>query len=478
MKDQFDQCGLYTPELEKASCGIGMIANLNNVPSHQLVENAIAVLERMEHRGASGCEENTGDGAGIMVQIPHGFFQKKGREKGFDLPEFGKYGVGVVLFPMDRTSRNECRVLFNDYCDELGLEVLGYRKIPTDHEELGDTAISVEPRMEHIFLKPKEEMEPDALERRMFVLRKYATHNIHITYPHVVDQFYITSISYKTIIYKGQLTTGQLRNYFPDLQDEDFESAIALVHSRFSTNTVPKWKLAQPFRYLAHNGEINTIEGNKNWWISKEQMLETSKFTSDELDKLLPICGTGLSDSANFDNVLEFLVLGGYELPHALMMMIPEAWRYDTGMEDYKKSFYEFHENVMEAWDGPASMCFTDGKLVGATLDRNGLRPSRYCLTEDNTLILASEAGVLPLDQSKIVLKGRLQPGKMLIADLVEHRIIGDEELKSRICQRLPYADWLKKNKLALDKLPDGEVPEQISGADLKIKQKIFGFTK
>jgi len=259
MNDIDIQQGLYTPELEKASCGIGMVANLDNVPTHQLVEDAIAILERMEHRGACGCEENTGDGAGILVQVPHKFFTRKATEKGYVLPDYGKYGVGTVFFPMDRKSRLECRVLFNDYCDELGLEVLGYRKVPTDHEDLGDTAISVEPRMEQIFVKPKVEMEPDALERRLFVLRKYATHKIHITFPDVEDQFYITSFSYKTVVYKGQLTTGQLRSYFSDLQSLDFESAIALVHSRFSTNTVPKWKLAQPFRYMAHNGEINTM---------------------------------------------------------------------------------------------------------------------------------------------------------------------------------------------------------------------------
>jgi len=478
MNDNVIQQGLYTPELEKASCGIGMVANLDNIPTHQLVEDAIAILERMEHRGACGCEENTGDGAGILVQVPHRFFTRKAKEKGYDLPAYGKYGVGSVFFPMDRKSRSECRVLFNDYCDELGLEVLGYRKVPTDHEDLGDTAISVEPRMEQVFIKPKESMEPDALERRLYVLRKYATHNVHTTYPHVQDQFYITSFSYKTVVYKGQLTTGQLRSYFSDLQSLDFESSIALVHSRFSTNTVPKWKLAQPFRFMAHNGEINTIQGNKNWWISKEQMLETSKFTEDELEKLLPICGSDLSDSANFDNVLEFLVLGGYELPHALMMMIPEAWRHNPKMEDYKKSFYEFHENLMEAWDGPASVCFTDGKLVGATLDRNGLRPSRYCLTSDNVLILASEAGVLPIDQSKIVLKGRLQPGKMLIADLVEHKIIGDDELKDRICQQLPYSDWLTKHRKVVTDFPKAKAIAPFDEKELKIQQKIFGFSK
>ncbi len=471
--------GLYVPQLEKDACGIGMIANLNGVKSHQLIEEALTMLHNMEHRGACGFEENTGDGAGILLQVPHHFFSKKAREMGFQLPEFGKYGVGTVFFPMDRVLRNQCRVLFNDYIDELGFELLDYRKIPTDNEDLGDSAVAVEPRIEHVFVKPKEEMEPKQLERRLFVLRKFATHNIHNTFPQSKDDFYITSFSYKTVVYKGQLTTGQLRPYYPDLQDELFESAIALVHSRFSTNTVPKWKLAQPFRYIAHNGEINTINGNINWWKAKEHLLKTELFSEDELEKLKPIIGDGHSDSASFDNVMEFLVLSGRTLPHALMMMIPEAWQHDDQMDSHKKAFYEYHKTMMESWDGPASICFTDGILVGATLDRNGLRPSRYCLTSDNTLYLASEAGALPLDQSKIVLKGRLQPGKMLIADLDENRIIGDEELKRVVCQRGNYKEWLDDNRLKLKDLELNDTEAAIEN-DIPIiqKQQVFGLTK
>jgi glutamate synthase (NADPH/NADH) large chain len=469
---------LYVPQLEKDACGIGLIANLNGIKSHETIENALTMLTKMEHRGACGCEPNSGDGAGIMIQIPHQFFEKKTRELGVELPPFGEYGVGVVFFPSDRILRNQCRVLFNDYIDELGFELMSFRKVPTDNEAVGDTAVSVEPRMEHVFVKPLEPMNRKQLERRLFVLRKFATHNIHQIYPQTKDHFYIASFSYKTIIYKGQLTTGQLRPYFPDLQDDLCKSAIALVHSRFSTNTVPRWKLAQPFRYIAHNGEINTINGNLNWWKSKEHLLETTHFTEDELEKLKPICGMNLSDSANFDNVLEFLVLSGRSLPHALMMMVPEAWQHDDQMEDYKKSFYEYHKTMMEAWDGPASICFTDGILVGATLDRNGLRPSRYCVTEDNTLILASEAGVLPIDQSKIILKGRLQPGKMLIADLDEHRIIGDAELKQVVCQNGPYKDWLDANRLTLEDLPDASATSVMDEKTLFKNQQLFGITK
>lgn len=471
--------GLYVPQLETDSCGTGVIANLNGIKSHKLVEDALTMLQNMEHRGACGCEPNTGDGAGILIQTPHDFFERKCREMGFQLPEFGKYGVGVVFFPRDRTLRNQCRFLLEDYIDELGFDVLGYRKVPTDNEMLGDSAVAVEPRMEHYFIKPKQELDRKALERRLYVLRKYATHEIHRTFPQSKDHFYITSLSYKTVIYKGQLTTFQLRPYFPDLHDETLTSAIAMFHSRFSTNTIPKWKLAQPFRYIAHNGEINTITGNLNWWKSKEKLLKSTFFTEEELEKLFPICGSNLSDSANFDNVLEFLVLSGRSLPTALMMMIPEAWQHDDQMEDYKRSFYEYHKTLMEPWDGPASICFTDGILVGATLDRNGLRPSRYMLTEDNTLIVASEAGILPVDQSTVVLKGRLQPGKILIADLDEHRIIGDEELKRVICNRGPYREWLDKYRLTLNNLKPGlPTATQLDEKTLFKNQQLFGFTK
>ncbi len=477
----YSEQGLYRSALEKDSCGTGLIANLMGKKSHQLIEDALLMLTNMEHRGACGSEPNTGDGAGILIQTPHEFFLKKCHEIGINLPDFGEYGVGVVFFPHNRNLRSQCRVLFNDYIDELDLELLGYRKIPTDNEQLGDSAVTVEPRMEHVFVKPKTEMSPKALERRLFVLRKFATHHIHRTFPQATDSFYIPSISYKTVVYKGQLTTYQLRPYFPDLHDESLTSAIALVHSRFSTNTIPKWKLAQPFRYIAHNGEINTIQGNLNWWLAREGSLGSSLFSEREMEMLRPICGEGLSDSGNFDNVLEFLVLSGRSLPHALMMMIPEAWQHDAQMEDYKRAFYEYHENLMEPWDGPASICFTDGILVGAMLDRNGLRPSRYLLTDDHRLIAASEAGALPVDPGRVVFKGRLQPGKMLIADLDEHRVIGDEELKSVVCQRLPYREWLNQHRLTIDDLPAAHPKNRSSELDegtLRTRQRLFGFTR
>ncbi|MEM6317589.1 MAG: glutamate synthase large subunit [Bacteroidota bacterium] len=472
--------GLYVPSMEKDSCGTGFIANLNGTKTHKVIEDALTMLQNMEHRGACGCEENTGDGAGILIQTPHEFFKKKVKGVGFEIPDFGKYGVGMVFFPADKILKEQCRVLLNDYIDELGFDLLGYRKVPTDNEEIGPSSKSVEPKMEQVFVQPKEEMELKKLERRLYVLRKFSTHKIHITYPEVKNDFYITSFSYKTIVYKGQMTTWQVRPYYADLQDEDCKSAIALIHSRFSTNTVPRWKLAQPFRYVAHNGEINTVRGNLNWWKSKADLLESTLFSKEELEKLHPICGENLSDSGNFDNVLEFLVLGGRSIPHALMMMIPEAWQNDDDMPDYKKAFYEYHKTLMEPWDGPASICFTDGILVGATLDRNGLRPSRFTLLEDGTLIVASEAGALPIDQSKVVQKGRLQPGRMLIADLDEHRIITDEELKETICQREPYRQWLYENRITLADVPsyNGSARMDLDRTTLFRGQQLFGFTR
>ena len=477
--------GLYVPQMESDACGTGFVANLYGQKSHALVHDALTMLANMHHRGASGFEENTGDGAGILVQLPHAFLQKEVAPHGFTLPEPGEYAVGMIFFPRSTNLREACRRLLNDYVDELGFDLLGYRHVPTDNSALGATARSTEPRMEQIFVRPRVAYDRKGLERRLFVLRKFAHHNIWRIFPPAVDDFYIASLSGCTMIYKGQLTATQVSGYFWDLQQPDFKSAIAVIHSRFSTNTVPKWKLAQPFRYIAHNGEINTIQGNIRWWEAREPLLQSHFFDEDELEKLKPICGRGLSDSAVFDNVLEFLHLAGRSLPHSLMMMIPEAWQHDPAMADYKSAFYEYHAMLMEPWDGPASICFSDGVVVGALLDRNGLRPSRYCLLDDGTLIVASEAGALPVDESKVVEKGRLQPGKMLIADLDAGRIIGDEEVKKRICERFPYRDWLHENTLHLADLAEfsskTDVEQLLSTTDqltLFQKQQLFGYTR
>lgn len=479
MKDLSDQRGLYVPEMEKDSCGTGLIAQLNGTKSHQLIEDALLMLSNMEHRGACGCEPNTGDGAGILIQLPDTYFRTWWKEHGIDLPVFGRYAVGFLFLPKDPSAQLASKEIFESCIADMDMEVIGYRPVPTNPDGLGKSALAVEPYMEQIFIRPKETLEPKVFERKLLVLRKYGTHMVHAAEPAWKDFFYLCSLSYKTIVYKGQLTTHQLSTYYPDLHEPEVVSAIALIHSRFSTNTFPKWKLAQPFRYIAHNGEINTITGNLNWWKARESLLESSFFSSEDLDKMLPICYEGLSDSGSFDNVLEFMFLNGRSFPHALMTMIPEAWQHDDLMTDYKKSFYEYHETLMEPWDGPASICFSDGIVVGATLDRNGLRPSRYNLLDDNTLIVASETGALPVDQSRVVFKGRLQPGKMLIADLDEHRIIGDDELKARVCKNKPYREWLDAHKIYLrDVKTSVENPTTDYTCTLIERQKLFGFTR
>ena len=446
--------GVYVPSMEHDACGIGFVANIKGKKSHSVVNNAIEMLKNMEHRGAVGSDPGTGDGAGILIQMPHKFFREECRNLGFELPEYGQYGVGVIFFPAEESVREECRYILNKHIGELGFELLGYRKVPTYNEYIGVTAKSTEPWIEQLFVRHKTITNPDDLERKIYVLKKYTTHFIGHNVEENMGEFYFVSFSYKTIVYKGQLRTDQLVPYFPDLNDERVETALALVHSRFSTNTFPKWKLAQPFKYIAHNGEINTIRGNVNWMSSKESLMENSHFIKEDIDRLLPICDPEHSDSANLDSMIEMLVLGGRSIAHALMMVIPEAWQDNEHMPEYKKSFYAYHASLMEPWDGPASICFTDGNVVGATLDRNGLRPSRYCLTSDDLLVMASEAGALPVDQSKVVLKGRLQPGKMFVADLSQGRIISDEELKKDICTRKPYKKWLDENAISIQELP------------------------
>ncbi len=470
-----DKKGLYVPQLEKDSCGTGLIANLNGTTSHQLVSDALTMLENMEHRGACGCEVNTGDGAGIHTHIPHQVFVDSCE---FDLPAKGDYGVAMMFLPKGEEEQQKCKETIARCTADLEFEVLGYRVVPTDSGDLGTTAISAEPSVQQAFFKYLKEADNKTLDRRLYILRRHISSEIHKLGDQYEEDFYISSLSCDTIVYKGQLTSHQVRSYYLDLQNPMFESAIALVHSRFSTNTVPKWKLAQPFRCISHNGEINTVQGNINWWKAREPFLKSNLFTEKELDIIFPICNEEDSDSANFDGVLEFLLHAGRSIPHVLMMMIPEAYQNDTNADQYKKDFYEYHEALMEPWDGPASICFTDGTLVGATLDRNGLRPSRYMLTDDNVLILASETGVIPVDPAKVILKDRLEPGKILVADLDEHRIIGDDELKDVICKRQPYADWLKKSKTVFNDIEIKDIPNHTPSVELVQQQIAYGFTK
>lgn len=454
--DQLPQHGLYHPSFEKDSCGVGFIANIKGRKSHQTVKDGLTMLERMAHRGACGCEPNTGDGAGILIQVPHEFFVNECRKLNIKLPAYGNYGVGLVFFPADAKVREECRTVLNRQIKKMKMSLLGYRPMPTSNDDLGETAKQAEPVMEQVFIgRPATIDEPDAFERKLFILRKYSTRIITESVAGVNNQFYFSSLSYKTIAYKGMLTSGQLRYYFHDLQNEEVVSALAVIHSRFSTNTFPSWRLAQPFRFIAHNGEINTVQGNINWLKSKEAFFSSSHFTREELDMILPICNPAQSDSSNLDNAIELLVHAGRSLPHVMMMLIPEAWDGNELMSQEKKDFYEYHANLMEPWDGPASITFTDGNIIGATLDRNGLRPSRFIVTNDDRVIMASEVGVLDVDPATVISKGRLQPGKMFVVDLEKGAIISDDELKQEICTRQTYGKWLKENKVRLQDLPE-----------------------
>jgi glutamate synthase (NADPH/NADH) large chain len=452
--------GLYSPEFEHDACGIGFRAHLKGRKSHQIVADAIHMLERMDHRGACGCDPNSGDGAGILLQIPHEFLYEECLNLGFKLPSLGSYGLGMIFFPLDPTARHECKEILNRKIKSLGFSLIGYRKVPTQNDTLGHDSGSVEPWVEQVFIKNTDELIDNmAFERRLYVLRQFSTKMIRDSVEAAAEHFYFSSLSSKTVSYKGQLTTNQLKYYFPDLENENVVSAFAIVHSRFSTNTFPKWKLAQPFRYIAHNGEINTVKGNVNWIRAAESTFYSENFTPKEMEMILPICNKGNSDSAQLDNAIELLYLSGRSLPHVMMMLIPEAWDGNDQMDEKRKAFYEYHSSIMEPWDGPASISFTDGNIVGATLDRNGLRPSRYWVLNDDTVIMASEAGVLDVDQANVVSKGRLQPGKMFVVDMEQGRIIPDEELKAEICSRQPYQEWLDEYKIKITELPDSIRP-------------------
>jgi glutamate synthase (NADPH/NADH) large chain len=469
--------GLYDPRFEHDACGVGFVADLNNVKSHEIVTKGIEILQNLDHRGARGAEKESGDGAGILVQIPHAFLLRECSALGIALPEPGEYAVGQCFLPRDRRTHVGAKHVFRRALDELELDVLGWREVPTDRSTLGTTAISGEPAIQQaIVRRPVSCRTQNEFERRLFVARKYGIRMVRETVKGA-DSFYLCSLSSRTVVYKGMLTPAQVPSYFPDLTDESFASALALIHSRFSTNVLPTWPLAHPFRTLAHNGEINTLRGNINWMKSREAIISSSLFTADEIQKMRPIVQEGSSDSGILDNVVEFLMMGGRSLPHVMMMLIPEAWEKDPEIPADRKAFYEYHGALIEPWDGPASVAFTDGTLIGATLDRNGLRPSRYCLTDDNLLIMASEAGVLAVPPEKVVRKGRLQPGKMFIASLEEGRIIPDEEIKARICSERPYQEWLDAGKIPLAEL---EPPRQILQPPARrvlTRQKVFGYS-
>jgi glutamate synthase (NADPH/NADH) large chain len=467
MDDESDQRGLYRSSDEHDACGVGFVAHVKGVRSHAIVSQALELLINLEHRGACGSDPDTGDGAGILVQMPDRFFRKT---LPFRLPPAGAYGAGLVFFPPHAEARAQLRALIERITIEEGQTVLGWREVPIDLSKVGKSAAAVAPAFEQVFVgnrAPGSGLRAPDFERRLYIIRKRIERE--------TTDGYICSLSSKTLIYKGMLTASQIEGMFPDLSDVEFESALALVHQRFSTNTFPSWPLAHPYRYVAHNGEINTLRGNINWMKAREALLESSVFGA-ELKKVLPVVTPGGSDTATFDNVLEFLVMAGRSLPHAVLMMIPEPWAGNPAMDPAVRAFYEYHSCLMEPWDGPASITFTDGTLIGAVLDRNGLRPSRYCITTDDLVIMASEVGVLDIPAHRIVRKDRLRPGKMLLIDTAQERIISDTEIKQTLAAEHPYGDWLRQNLVDMADLPSAAAERPDHQTVLR-RQQAFGYT-
>jgi glutamate synthase (NADPH) large chain len=469
--------GLYDPRFEHDACGFGFVVDIAGRPSHDIVRDALTVLVNLEHRGATGSEKNTGDGAGLTIQIPHRFLSDVAEKSGIQLRGKGGYGVGMVFLPQDKIGRVECFRLFEQVIAAEGLHFLGWREVPTDNTSLGVSARAAQPLIRQVFIdRPASLVEDLAFERKLYIVRRLVEKAISRSAIPSRDDFYIPSLSCRTIVYKGMLNASQLRVFYPDLADERVESAIAMVHSRFSTNTFPSWPRAHPYRYISHNGEINTLRGNVNWMHARQSQFRSTLF-GDELTKALPAIDTEGSDSAILDNVLELLYLSGRSLAHGLMMMVPEPWQHHESMAPEKRAFYEFHSCLMEPWDGPASIAFTDGIRVGATLDRNGLRPARYWITADGRVVMASEAGVLDIPQDQVVAKGRLQPGRMFLVDTAEQRIVSDDELKRRVTTEYPYREWVAEWLVKLTELPP---PVRVIEPDHETvlrRQEVFGYT-
>ncbi|MET8398541.1 glutamate synthase large subunit [Streptomyces sp900116325] len=456
------QQGMYDPRNEHDACGVGFVATLTGVASHELVEQALTVLRNLEHRGATGSEPDSGDGAGILLQVPDAFLRA---EVPFDLPEAGGYAVGIAFLPADDST--EAVQKLEKIAAEEGLKVLGWREVPVSPDLLGSGARATMPEFRQLFVADGESAGI-ALDRKAFVLRKRAEREAGVYFP---------SLSARTIVYKGMLTTGQLEPFFPDLSDRRLATTVALVHSRFSTNTFPSWPLAHPYRFVAHNGEINTVKGNRNWMKARESQLASSLFGTEQLDRIFPVCTPDASDSASFDEVLELLHLGGRSLPHSVLMMVPEAWENHDSMDPARRAFYQYHSTMMEPWDGPACVTFTDGTQVGAVLDRNGLRPGRYWVTDDGLVVLSSEVGVLDIAPAKVVRKGRLQPGKMFLVDTAEGRIIEDDEIKAGLAAEQPYQEWLETGEIELEDLPEREHIVH-THASVTRRQQTFGYTE
>ncbi|MDZ4802473.1 MAG: glutamate synthase large subunit [Bryobacteraceae bacterium] len=474
--------GLYNPANEHDACGLGFLVNIEGVPSHDVITRGIQILVNLTHRGACGCDPETGDGAGILIQIPDKFFRRVTPDLGFTLPDPGKYAIGMVFLPVEPTPRLLCEGIFERIATEEGLQVLGWRDTPVNRDAVGRIARASQPYIEQIFLGCPAGLAQDDFERRLYIVMKRVENEVAAS-PDIKDQdrsfFYIPSLSSRTIIYKGLLLAPQIANFYTDLSDPDAMSALALVHQRFSTNTFPTWQLAHPFRMVCHNGEINTVRGNTNWMYARQSVMHAPLLAKrpEDMKRLFPVITPNGSDSAALDNAVQLLRMSGRELPHVMAMLVPEAWDADTTMADDKRAFYEFHASLMEPWDGPAAVAFTDGRVIGATLDRNGLRPARYLVTHDNLLIMASETGVLPVRPEDVRYKGRLQPGRMLLVDLEAKRIVPDEELKASMASRRPWREWITANQISLDQLP---APSRVHGTDYETvlqRQRAFGYT-
>lgn len=469
--------GLYDPRFEHDACGMGFVANIKGRKSHEIVRQALTVLGNLDHRGGQGCEANTGDGAGILLQLPDAFFRRELLEAGIKLPGDGEYGVGMLFLPQDAELRKQHEKLLEGIIHEEGQALLGWRTVPTNDEKLGQTAKSVQPYVRQVFIGQQGSFVDElGFERKLYIIRKRAEQLIRYSDAEGGDSFYFSSLSSKTIVYKGMLIPEQVDSYYVELQDPSVETAIALVHSRFSTNTFPSWERAHPYRYAIHNGEINTLRGNVNWMHARQALAETELFGED-MHKVKPVIDHDGSDTAMFDNSLEFLYLSGRSLPHAAMMMVPEPWANHESMSEEKKAFYEFHSTLMEPWDGPAAMAFTDGTQIGAFLDRNGLRPSRYYVTNDDLIILSSEVGVLDIPPENVLYKERLRPGRMLLVDTKEGRIISDEEVKQTIVREQPYQTWLNEHLISLEDLPDAPEVPQPDHTTVFQRQRAFGYT-
>ena len=470
--------GLYHPGNEHDACGMGFVASIKGEKSHDIILKGIQILINLTHRGACGCDPETGDGAGVLIQIPHRFFQREAGGLGFTLPAPGEYGVGMVFMPVERHERLVTEGLLERIVREEGLTVLGWRDTPINGDAIGRVARASQPYIQQIFIGHESVLSQDDFERRLYILRKRFETAVAAEDEELPNRgmFSVPSLSSRTVVYKGLLLAPQIAKFYIELSDPDVMSALCLVHQRFSTNTFPTWQLAHPFHYVAHNGEINTVRGNVNWMHARQTILESPLF-GDELKKVFPVIQPNGSDSACFDNALELLVQSGRSLPHAMAMLIPEAWDGNPHMDDKKRAFYEYHCSLMEPWDGPAAIAFTDGRVIGATLDRNGLRPARYLVTHDDMVVLSSETGVLPVKPENVKKKGRLQPGKMFLIDMEQGRIVSDKEIKEQLASRRPYADWLKEYQVTLDKLPE---PSRVHGSDpatITARQRAFGYT-